>query len=357
MSGDSQNNGLDFELGPPVPAAASAGTAPIPAGTAPGGYGVPGSHGAAPIADLTYRTYDGPLYTRRARWWIVALNSLRLSKQKKGFWIAAAVSLLPYVAVIMQLIVTSNLPGGAANNPFANTTTGQKYAFNFFQAYSSQVFFLFIIALMVGSGSIALDNRSNALLVYLSKPITKSDYLIGKWAGVFLALFGVAFVPAVVLYIYCLLSFYNDGFLRHEPWLWLRIIGACAVPAAVHASLMMGFSAWSKTPRMAGAIYAGVYFIGAIIAGATWAIVYMGNFGEGVLMRHMSIDGIIKGLGQNVLGVDVRMPTWNNVKQMPEVLTIEPPSMKGLLLLAVTLCVIGIAAARMRIRAVEVVKG
>src|SRR5947209_471404 len=103
MSGDAKNNGLDFELGAPVPA----GTAPGGFGAATGSYGAPGSHGAAPIADLTYRTYDGPLYTRRARWWIVAVNSLRLAKAKKGFWIIASISLLPYIFIIFMLWLRS----------------------------------------------------------------------------------------------------------------------------------------------------------------------------------------------------------------------------------------------------------
>lgn len=342
MNGETQGGGLDFVL-PDAPAA--------PAGTVPGGYG----HG--PIADLSYRTYDGPLHSRRARWWIVALNSLRLSKQKKGFWISAAISTLPYLFIVLQLYLQSRTQAPSGINPFDNSTPGQKYAANFFQAYSLQAFFLFIIALMVGSGSIALDNRSNALLVYLSKPITKTDYLIGKWMGIFLALFAVSFVPSLILYLYCLLSYYGDGFLKQEPWLWLRMIGACAVPAAVHASLLIGFSAWSKTPRMAGAIYAGVFFIGQFVCMATWGIMTNGHMERGVLIRHLNIDGVIKGLGQNIYGVALRMPTWNNVKGGMEVFSIEPPSLRGVLLLGAALCVIGIAAARLRIRAVEVVKG
>jgi len=50
-------------------------------------------------------------------------------------------------------------------------------------------FSILCIALVVGAGAIAADNRSNALMVYLSKPITKGDYLLGKWMGIFLAIF------------------------------------------------------------------------------------------------------------------------------------------------------------------------
>lgn len=338
MSTENEKPGLDFVLSDPVPAA-------------------PGGFSAGPIADLSYRNYDGPLHSRRARWWIVALNTLRLAKQKKGFWITAAISVLPYLLIVLQLWIQSRAQTPQGMNPFENTRPGQRFAFNFFQAYSFQAFFLFILALMVGSGSIALDNRSNALLVYLSKPITKGDYLIGKWMGVFLALFAVALVPSLILYLYCLLSYYADGFFKNEPWLWLRMIVACAIPAAVHASLLIGFSAWSKTPRMAGAVYAGLFFIGQFVCMATWGITTNGHMARGVLIRHLNIDGVIKGLGQNVYAVDLVMPTWNQARNTVENLAIPPPSLNGLLLLGAALCVFGIAAARMRIRAVEVVKG
>jgi ABC-2 type transport system permease protein len=343
MSGQN-SDGLDFTL--------EGAALPSPAGRGAGGEGA-----ASPIADLSYRNYDGPLLTRRARWCIVALNSLRLAKQKKGFWIAAAISIIPYLFVLIQLYTQSISPAAERVNPFNMSLPGQKYSSNFFQALDGQAFLLFIIALMVGSGSVALDNRSNALLVYLSKPITKGDYLLGKWMGVFLTLFTVAFVPSLLLYLYCLLSYAGDGFFRQEPWLFVRMMGACAVPAAVHASLVIGFSAWSKTPRMAGAIYAGVYFVGLFVAMATWGIMTHGNFSKGILVRHLSVPGVISGLEQTVLNVKVVMPTWNQGTGMPDILQIPPPPLQAMVLVAAGLCLAGVAAGRARIRAVEVVKG
>jgi ABC-2 type transport system permease protein len=210
---------------------------------------------------------------------------------------------------------------------------------------------------MVGSSSISLDNRSNALLVYLAKPITKGDYLIGKWMGVFLAVFAVALVPSMLLYLYCLLSYYSDGFLTQEPWLWLRVIAGAAIPAAIHASLIIGFSAWSKTPRMAGAVYAGLYFISSMVSTMAWGIsTDGGDLGRGIALQHLSVGGLIGGLQQNVYSVILQLQTFNRNAGMAQ-LKLDPPSLKIMLSVALGLIVLGIAAARLRIRAVEVVKG
>jgi ABC-2 type transport system permease protein len=306
----------------------------------------------APIADLSYRNYDGPIHTRAVRWWIVALNTIRLAIKKKGFWVVAVVAALPYLLFGFILYLQSSIAagtGGGGGGMLMGEENGRKFTVAFFQAFGQQSLWLFIISLMVGSGSIAADNQANALLVYLSKPLTKGDYLLGKWMGIFVMVFAVAFAPALLLYFYCLLSYTSDGFFSQDPLLFFRVIGACAVPAAVHASMLVGISAWSKTPRMAGAIYAGVYFVSLAVANIMWGILYRGDIQEGNVERHLSIPGIAEGLAQNVFHVSPTIPLSPIVLKEPDLL---PMLVAGLAIVA-----LGVMAARSRIRAVEVVGG
>jgi ABC-2 type transport system permease protein len=298
----------------------------------------------------------------------VALAAIRLNIKKKGFWIVAVIATLPYLFVAIQLFIQSSL-AGKIPNILSNASVGQKYSSQFFQA-SGWGLWLFIIALMVGSGSIAADNQANALLVYLSKPLSKGDYLLGKWMGIFVMIFAVAVTPALMLYIYCLLSYSSEGFLKEEPWLIFRMLGAAAVPAAVHASLLVGFSAWSKTPRMAGAIYAGFYFISLIASMMAWGIQYRGDFSRGVLVRHLSVPSLIQGLQQNIYGVDNRQLGSRRRFIKPKrqidapadsresgMVDIPVPAMLPLLGIGLGIMALGVGAARAKIRAVEVVRG
>ena len=311
--------------------------------------------GAGPIADVSYRSYDGPLQTRAIRWWIVVVAGLRLILRRPGFWIVFALAVLPYLWEGGMLYLRSQ--EWASNMPMlAEYPAGQKYASSFFGALDGQWLWLLVVALMVGAGSIAADNRTNALLVYLSRPLTKGDYLFGKWVGIFLVVFSVAVVPALVLYLFCLISFLDEGFLKDEPWLLLRIIGAATVPAAVHASLLVGFSAWSKTPRVAGASYAALFFVGNLIAGAVWLIGHRGDLGGGILTQHLSVGGTIKGLAQNIYGFTRLIPSGHRERGL-EIVEMPPPDPGVLLVIAVALVLLGVAAARARIRAVEVIRG
>jgi ABC-2 type transport system permease protein len=321
--------------------------------------------GASPIADLSYRNYDGPLMTRAVRWWTVAISSIRLVMKKKGFWFVTAISVLPYVFIGFALYMFTMAMDSAAQSGAVQMAGAMGMGDKFDIAKDARTallsalhlqtgLWLFIIAMIAGPSSIAADNQSNALLVYLSKPLTKSDYLIGKWMGIFLIITAVALVPNLLLYLFFLFSYLSKGFFSQDPFLFLRVIFTCMIPAALHASLLVGLSAWSKTPRMAGAIYAAVYFIGPAISAILWGSLYHGDLTQGALIRNLSIGGLTSSLTQNAYGVGAKdsvsaLGGFGKLLDAPETMPV--------LAIYACVCLVGILAARTRIRAVEVVSG
>jgi ABC-2 type transport system permease protein len=313
---------------------------------------------AGPIADLTYRNYDGPLRVRR-RWWVIAVAGIRLAISRRYFWVIFAMAMLPAVFTIIGLNIESQSRKAANLTLEGQMMMAQlpptDYTLTFFNVLTMQELWLFSLALAVGAGSIASDLRSNALLVYLSKPLTRIDYVLGKWASVFLALFGTALLPVLVLYLYCFFSFGKEGFFKNEPYLLPAALGAAAIPAAIHASLLLGCSACSRSGRMAGAMYAGLYFLGGTMSMMLWGILHRGDLTKGYLVRNLSIQGVIATLEQNILDATI-LPT--GLRRMSGGGIEIPPQDFGVFAgLAVGLIVLALAAAWSRIRAVEVVSG
>ncbi|MBI3721471.1 MAG: ABC transporter permease subunit, partial [Fimbriimonas ginsengisoli] len=177
---------------------------------------------ASPIADLSYRSYDGPLLPPTMRWWVVAKSVMRLAIRKKGFWVWANLSYYWFIILAAVFyfvdVLAPTLPGGA--NPFFSRIVWKD---QFLDAFSIAQMFLFIIALLIGAGAIANDNRSNALLVYLSKPCSKLDYLFGKWMAIFLILVAITGVPTLLFFVYGLLSYRHYGFISQDPALFWRL--------------------------------------------------------------------------------------------------------------------------------------
>ena len=340
---------MDFDIGPPP---ATARVAPEMSGP--------------PIADLSYRNYDGPLKSRAIRWWIVALSTVRLAMKSKAYWILFSICALRYILQCAGIYLTRRL-AEQIPDPSQALQLREKFVSSFFAALCGNMnsFCLLLIALVVGAGCIAADNKSNALMVYLSKPITKGDYLLGKWMGVFLSIYAAALIPALLLYLFCIAGYRSEGFLKEDPWLILRIPFAAAVPAAVHASLLVGISAWSKTPRSAGAAYVGLYFVSYTIAGIILDKIFTTLPADTLaLLTHSSVSGVIDGLVQQVYHIaSLDIPWFNQAVSNGSRnggdgrVATEAPALWFVLTLGTGLCAAGIAAARARIRAVEVVKG
>lgn len=312
------------------------------------------------IADLSYRSYDGPLKTRFLRWWIVAQSQLRLTWSRGWFFVLAGLPLLRFLLGGFRMYLTSVFEAqvGQATPNFIGEPAGQKYALQFWSMLCGDTnsTLALIITLVVGAGVIAADNQANALLVYLSKPIAKIDYLVGKWLSVFLTLLLINLVPAVTLYLFAAVSFRDGGFLSSEPWLAPRLLLAVCVAPIVHASLIVGISAWSKSPRIVGAVYAALYILSGIVATVIAGIVFRNRPPMFNLVSHCSLLGLINGITQNIMRVKVPAPLYFfHPQQPPEVA--GAPVLWPLLLVTVALVIGGLAAAWVKIRAVEVVRG
>lgn len=326
---------------------------------------------ATPIADLSYRNYDGPLEPPIHRWWAIALMSIRLSVKKKGFWIWAAFAASPYLFQMATFYVVdtlfSNLPAGQRNPFFLQIVWKDR----FLDGFSISQLFLFILALLIGAGTIANDNRAKALLVYLSKPCTRLDYIIGKWFGIFIPLVLVTAVPTFLFYLYCLMSYQSYGFITEDPRLLFRLLGMVLIPGAVHASLSLGISSLFDQGRLAGATFAGVYFMTLFFTKAMQFVSISTQNSDRPVpeivnrLFYLSVDGIQIGLAKWVLGTDGSSlfaaaggpgrRGGGRVGSTISALPVPAPDASYILAVALGLCALGVFVAWTRVRAVEVV--
>jgi ABC-2 type transport system permease protein len=222
---------------------------------------------SSPIADLTYRNYDGPLEPLNNRWWSIAKSTMYIAFKKRSLWVFMLLSAWYYVAMIFVLFfidrAMSQMTSAAPGQPNAMEEFMSRIVWKdqFVHGFQFGQICYFIIALIIGAGTIANDNRANALLVYLSKPIGKRDYVLGKWFGVFLPLLLTMIIPPLVFFLYGLLSFREKGFISQDAWVFPKILFIMPVAAAFHSSLVIGVSSLFDQGRLAGSVYATIYFL------------------------------------------------------------------------------------------------
>ncbi|MBV6491619.1 MAG: ABC transporter permease subunit [Fimbriimonadaceae bacterium] len=318
---------------------------------------------SSPIADLSYRDYTGPLSSPVGRWWVIARVSFQQNLKKKSLWWLTVMSggyyfVFQAVVFFMEQFALSSSRGEETLREFLSRIV---WIDQFVHGISTGQLWFFMIVLLVGAGSISNDFRANALLVYLSKPCDKRDYLLGKWFGMFLTLILAMGLPSVFFYVYGALTYGDYGFFS-DKWLLPKLLSFLVLSSAFHASMMIGISSMFKQGRVAGAVYAALYFLTNFFTQMmvfTW-VASQGHRGRGAAdivplvkkLYYASVDGQHIGLAKAVLGTD-GTPYFGFPSPIQ---TVPAPPLWWSLAVITPLSLLMLWVAWTRIRAVEVVK-
>lgn len=216
-----------------------------------------------PIHDQSYRRYGGGRATPGWSWTVIARAGIMTMVRKRAFLGLLLFAWLPFLIRAVQVYLATNFPQAALLAPTAET---------FREFLEQQEFFVFIVTIYVGAGLIANDRRANALQIYLSKPLLRSEYIAGKAAVLFVFLVAVTWLPAMLLLLVQILFAGSFAFVRQNAFLFPAITVGALLQVFVATFTMLALSSLSKSSRYVGILYAGVIFFTASIYGAMYAI-------------------------------------------------------------------------------------
>jgi ABC-2 type transport system permease protein len=212
-----------------------------------------------PIHDQGYRRYAGQRFEAGRRWAVIARVGVRAMFSKKPFIGLLALAFLPFIVRAVLIYIATNVPQSAQ---FVRITPA-----TFRDFLTSQDAFVFFITVYVGAGLIANDRRANALQIYLSKPLSRLEYIAGKLAILMIFLMLVTWVPATLLLVLQVLFSGDLTFVRENLHI-LPAIAASSLLVSLTASMaMLALSSLSKSGRYAGILYAMIIFLSQAIYG------------------------------------------------------------------------------------------
>jgi ABC-2 type transport system permease protein len=212
----------------------------------------------SPIHDQGYRRYRG-LKARTGTGWIVITRAgIRNQFGKRAFLGLLLLSWLPFFVRAVQIYAAANLPQAQFL-----ALTGETFR----QFLDQQQIFVFFVTVYVGAGLIANDRRANALQIYLSKPLTRAEYILGKLAILMFFLLLVTWVPAIVLLIVQISFAGNFTFLKNNLYLFPAITVFSFIMVTMVAAAMLALSSLSKSSRYVAILYSAVIFFTQAIYG------------------------------------------------------------------------------------------
>jgi ABC-2 type transport system permease protein len=217
-----------------------------------------------PIHDQGYRRYAGSRAAIGRGWAVITRNGVKSLFAKRAFLGLLLLAWSPFVVRAVQIYV-------AANFAQAASILGVK-AETFREFLEQQSVFVFFVTIYVGAGLIANDRRANALQVYLSKPLTRAEYVAGKLAILFLFLTGVTWLPAIALLIVQIMFAGSFTFLRQNIFLLPAITLFSLLQVLLASMTMLALSSLSKSSRFVGVMYAGLMFFTSALFNAVRGI-------------------------------------------------------------------------------------
>jgi len=216
-----------------------------------------------PIHDQGYRRYGGEKARAGTGWIVITRAGLRTFFAKRAFLGLLLIAWFPFFVRAVQIYAAANLPQAQFLAPTAET---------FRQFLDQQQIFVFFITVYVGAGLIANDRRANALQIYLSKPLTRAEYIFGKLAILMFFLLLVTWLPAIVLLIVQISFAGNFTFLKNNLFLFPAITVFSFVQVTMVAAAMLALSSLSNSSRYVGILYAAVIFFTQAIYGVLYAV-------------------------------------------------------------------------------------
>ena len=217
----------------------------------------------SPIHDQGYRRYGGRREPHGRRWWVIARAGLLARVRERRVIGLLLVAWLPFLVRAVQIYAAANFQQVAFLAP-----TPQMFR----EFLDQQEIFVFIVSIVIGAGLIADDRRANALQIYLSKPLSRVEYIAGKLITLAIVLAFVTWLPAMMLLLLQMLFAGSTKFIREHLFLLPAITLFAGVQVFVSSFAMLALSSLSKSRRFVAMMYAGALFFTAAMYQALRAI-------------------------------------------------------------------------------------
>src|SRR5215831_15976018 len=211
----------------------------------------------------TYRPYDGALTSGITRFLVIpryAFEDMQKSRFLTIFFLASFI--YPLISALLIYVRHNasalNLLGVQGANQIVSINI--TFFLNFLGWQSMLALFL---AAFTGPGQVSPDLANNALALYLARPFSRVEYVIGKMWILVVLMSLMTWVPGLLL-------FFLQAYLE-EGWTWLHdninlaygIFFGAWVWILMLALLALALSAWVKWKPAAGALMFGVFFVAA----------------------------------------------------------------------------------------------
>jgi ABC-2 type transport system permease protein len=302
------------------------------------------------VYEHTYKQYLGKLTPEWSRFLVIPRHAFRDVFKSKLFTAFFVVCFIPLLVEAILIYLHHNVNALAILKVDIRELIPID-AF-FFQTFVNlQATFAFFVTLLVGPPLVARDLRNNALPLYLCRPFSRTEYVLGKMSVLLILLSAITWVPQLLLFLF-------QSYLEGASWfvdnlsLASAIFMGSVVWILLLALLSQAVSALVKWRVIASAALLGIFFIPSVF-GEVVNQIFQTRWGNII-----SLGALMKNVTAGLFGTFVRatghITDWDG-RVGREIILNEPPLWASWFALFV-ICAICLALLSRKVKAYEVVR-
>ena len=303
------------------------------------------------VLERSYKRFEGVLSPEWSRFLIIPRHAVRDVFRSKLFIAFFALTFIwPLICAILIYLHHNGEALAIMKIDIRNLLPIDP---NFFQNYVTvQGTLGFFMVMLVGPQQVSRDLTNNALPLYLCRPFTRSEYVVGKMSIVVILLSLITWIPGLILF---LLQSYLEGWSWFADNIWIAsaIFIGSLVWILLLALMSQAISAWVKWLVAARAALLAAFFIPTAFAAIVNEI-FQTHWGHIFDLRAL-IGNVWSGLFRTFVGQTGEQEQIRNGRLIRQVIMSEPPLWASWFVLFL-ICALCLWLLSRKVRAYEVVR-
>ncbi|HEY2171488.1 MAG TPA: ABC transporter permease subunit [Candidatus Angelobacter sp.] len=232
----------------------------------------------------TYKAYRGPLTPAWSRFTVLSRYGLSTLFNSRPFTAYTVLCFLPFLVGLAYIYIVHSAAAQAVLG-VGKTIPGTVNNVWFLTFLGVEVAMGFVLAAWGGPGMITKDFANHSVQLYLSRPISRTEYLFGKISVLAALLSATTWIPALVLF-FVKAELQGHGWLWENLWMAGAILIACLIWIAVISLVSMAVAVWVKWRIAATALMLGIFFLLPAL-GAVLDAILRTQWGSLINITHM----------------------------------------------------------------------
>ncbi|HSQ35721.1 MAG TPA: ABC transporter permease subunit, partial [Candidatus Binatia bacterium] len=197
------------------------------------------------IREKGYSHWEGELKTSRSNWLPIFFNGIRAVFKKKFAKLVFAFSGSTFVVFLLAVYVSTK-PELKILGELVRLLKSDAELFKTFYSNGFLTFMLVILCIFAGADLISSDLKFKAFPLYFARPLSRGDYVLGKFSILLFYLLSFTLVPGILLLLFKMIF---TGNLAVSPLLLLAILAFPLLECVFLASLTLAFSILSPNTK------------------------------------------------------------------------------------------------------------